>query len=63
MRAEQRIYRDADGALTLDEALGRLLAYAQGDEVARDDVEAVERLSTKAAAKPADKSRRPEANK
>lgn len=67
MKATERLWRTADGALVRDgDPDAATLAYAAGDEVAPADeakVPDTDQAEEKAADKPADKSRRPVANK
>lgn len=65
MRAQERLWRTKDGrSLVLDgDPDAATLAYAAGDEVAPADEGKVPGAESKEQAKPADKSRRPAANK
>lgn len=62
MKAERRLWRTDDGRLVEDgDEAARILAYAAGDEIAEADRDKVP--GVKVQAKPADKQRRPAANK
>lgn len=65
MRAQERLWRTRDGqGLVLDgDPDAATLAYAAGDEIAAADEGKVPGAESKQEAKPADKSRRPAANK
>lgn len=70
VRADRRLWRTEDGRLVEDgDADGRTLAYPAGDEISAADQAKVpgaqepEPEEPKQAAKPANKARRPAANK
>ncbi len=65
MIVTRRVYRTADGGLTLDASAAAFLAAAPGDELPDDQAAelGLGQPEVKAADRPADKSRRPAANK
>jgi hypothetical protein len=62
--ASERLWRTKDGGLVRDgDPDAATLAYAPGDEIAKDDESNVPSGRAKSQDKPVDKARRPAANK